>query len=209
VNILRNLIGSTLGASFALLFAGQALADKPPPPPPMLCQNFSSVLTGYNDCVGLTSGNTNVAGANNAFAGDPTYTVEYKDNQTGEGSDSAVFDLLKNDGDSVTLKFLQNVGDGTSTSVIALKFGGQGDNQLGYFRFDLADFDIGEMLTFSWNPSFDGDGISHASVFYNTVGGGDDDGDDDDEQVPEPATYALMLAGLGITAALSRRRRSR
>lgn len=172
----------------------------------MLCQNFSSVLTGYNACVGLTSGNTNVAGANNAFAGDPTYTVEYKDNQTGEGTDSAVFDLLKSDGDSVTLKFLQNVGDGTSTSVIALKFGGQGDNQLGYFRFDLADFDIGDMLTFSWNPSFAGDGISHASVFSNTVtdGGGGGGGGG---QVPEPATGALMLTGLAAIALMRKRRR--
>jgi hypothetical protein len=163
---------------------------------PVSCHVFWSSATAYDDCIGLNGGNTNVAGANAAFAGDPTYSIEYKDNQVGPGSESSVFDVIDNGDDSVTLKFLQNVGDGGSTTVIALKFGGQGVNQLGYFRFDLADFDAGEMLTFKWDPSFGGDGISHASVFSNIV-----------TRVPEPATPLLMLAALAGFASTTKRRR--
>jgi PEP-CTERM motif-containing protein len=197
---MRKLLVSALGAALAALLVGPVRAEKPPPPPQMLCLSFSSVSTAYDDCIGLNSGNTSVGGANAAFAGDPNYSVEYKDNQTGAGSDNALFDLLNNGNDSVTLKFLQNVGDGTTTSVIALKFGGQGDNQLGYFRFDLADFDVGEMLTFSWNPSFAGDGISHASLFTN-------DALVPREEIPEPATLGLMFAGFVALGFNSRRRR--
>jgi hypothetical protein len=161
------------------------------------CHVFLSSATAYDDCVGLNGGNTNVAGANAAFAGDATYSVEYKDNQVGPGSDSAVFDVIDNGNDSVTLTFLQNVGDGSSTTVIALKFGGQGVNQLGYFLFDLADFGVGEVLTFNWDPSFGGDGISHASVFSSIA-----------TRVPEPATpLLLLLAVLAALASASRRRR--
>lgn len=189
---MRKLFRNAMGLALAATVVGPALAA---PAVPVMCANFASSATRYDACVGLTSGNTSVAAANAAFLGDPIYSVEYKDNQTGTGSDSVVFDLLDNGNDSVTLKFLQNVGDGTSSTLVALKFGGQGVNQLGFFRFDNADFNVGQMLTFAWNPSFTGDGISHASVFSNIVtpGGGN---------VPEPGSAALVLAGI---AALSLR----
>lgn len=194
---MRKLFCNALGSAVLTVTCSQAFAS--PSVPSVLCQNFSSVAAAYDDCVGLTSGNTNVAGANAAFAGDPTYSVEYKDNNTAAGSDNAVFDLVDNGNDTVTLTFLQNIGDGSSAAVIALKFGGQGVNQLGYFLFNNADFDIGETLTFSWNPLFIGDGISHAAAYSNTVVPGGN--------VPEPATYALMLAGLAAVGVTSRRRR--
>jgi hypothetical protein len=189
---------SLLGALSALVLgpaSGFALAK--PVVDAVSCHTFLSSATAFDDCIGLNGGNTSVAGANAAFTGDPTYSVEYKDNQVGLGSDTAMFDVIDNGDDSVTLKFMQDVGDGSSTTVIALKFGGQGVNQLGYFRFNLSDFDAGEMLTFNWDPSFGGDGISHASVFSNTV-----------TRVPEPTTSLLLLAALAALATASRRRRS-
>jgi hypothetical protein len=174
----------------------------------VLCRSFSSVAVGYDDCVGLNRGNTSLEGANDAFDGDATYSIEYKDENTAAGSGTGVFDLVDNGNDGVTLTFLQNVGDGTRSAVIGLKFGGQRDNKLGYFRFDAADFDRGTTLRFSWSPSFTGDGISHASVYANSVtpgGGGSGQGG----SVPEPATVALMLAGLAGLAFASRRRQRR
>ena len=85
----------------------------------------------------------------------------------------------------------------------------RGRDQLASFRFDLADFDIGEMLTFSWNPSSQGDGISHASVFSNTVTASSSSiGSTPGSATPEPGTAALSLFGLGlIGASLAGRRR--
>jgi len=199
---MRSLSWNILAAALLSVTGTQASAT--PSVASVICQNFSSTATPYDDCVGLTTGNTNLASANAAFGDDANYIGEYKDNNTGAGSDNNVFDLVNNGNDTVTLKFLQNVGDGNSTALIALKFGGQGVNQLGYFRFNNADFDIGETLTFSWNPSFLGDGISHASLYSTTLVPGElvPNGN-----VPEPATCALMLAGLAAVGVASRRRR--
>lgn len=166
------------------------------------CHAFTSTATGYDACVGLTGGNTNLAGGNAAFTGDAVYSTEYKDDPNGGPNNSTVFDLINNGNDTVTLTFLQNVGDGSSTAVIGLKFGGAGVNQLGYFRFNNADFDAGETLTFAWNPSFQGDGISHATLYANSVT------PPERSRVPEPATAALMLAGLAGLGLASRRRRA-
>ena len=196
-----------LGTALLVLWCSSSLAA-PVLRESVVCRSFSSVAVGYDDCVGLTSGNTNLAGANAAFSGDAVYSAEYKDNNTALGSGNGVFDLVDNGNDSVTLTFLQHVGDGLGSAVIGLKFGGQGDNQLGYFRFDAADFAFGTTLVFSWDPSFTGDGISHATLYANSVtpgGGGAAQGG----SVPEPPPYALLLMGLaGMAVALRHRWRS-
>lgn len=168
------------------------------------CHAFSSTATGYNACVGLINDNTDLEGANAAFAGDANYLIEYKDDPNGGSHNSTVFNLINNFNDTVTLTFLKNIGDGSSTAVIGLKFGGGNDhNKLGYFRFNNADFDVGETLTFAWNPSFQGDGISHATLYANTVA------PPERNNVPEPATAALMLAGLAGLRLTSRRGQAR
>lgn len=196
-NIVHKLFRNAMGLALAATLGGPAIAS---PAVPVACRSFTSVSVAYDDCVGLTGDNTSLASANNAFVGDPTYSIEYKDDPNGGlEHNSSVFDLVNNFNDTVTLTFLQNIGNGGSAAVIGLKFGGSGGNQLGYFRFNNADFNIGDTLTFSWNPSFIGDGISHATLYANTVVPGGN--------VPEPATAALMLAGLAGIAATARRRR--
>ena len=201
---MRSLFWNTLGIALLSLTASPASAA-PASAESVLCRSFSSVAVGYDDCVGLTRGNTNLAGANDAFAGDATYGVEYKNGNIATGISNAVFDLVDNGKGSVTLRFLQDVGNGASTAVIGLKFGGGGENQLGYFRFNAADLDSGSTLTFSWMPSFTGGGISHATVYANsvTLGGGRKG---PRGSVPEPATPALILAGLVAAGYASRRR---
>jgi hypothetical protein len=182
-------------SKLALVLAASAAAA-PAVAAPGDCDTFISSATMFNSCVGLDSGNTSVSGANAAFAGDATYSVEYKDNNPLAGiAGNGIFDAVQTGANQVTLTFAQALGDGTSSAVIALKFGGAGENQVGYFLFNNADFDIGEVLTFSWSPAFQGDGLSHASAFGSVP------------VIPEPSTYALMLAGLGAVAFMARRRR--
>lgn len=190
---MRKRLCRALGSALLILGSGHAIASTPD----IMCDDFLSAATPYIACVGLTgSGNISIAAANLAFAGDANYSTEYKDDNAAAGSDNSVVDLIDNGNNSFTLKFLQNVGDGTDTALVGLRFVGQGANQLGYFRFDNADFDSGELLTFSWDSSFSAGHIKHAGVYSNTVA------PPERNNVPEPATAALMLAGLSGLAGL-------
>lgn len=183
-----------IGSAMLAVACHQARAE---PPTPMLCSTFTSA-EAFDACIGLSHGQPSLAGANAAFGSDSTYSAEYV-------SGGQVFDIVNSDGDSVTLTFSQDFGGGSA--VVALKFGGQGINQLGYFRYDNAAFASGDTLTFNWDPSFGADGNARV-LLYGTataaaalapVGGV--------SNVPEPATAALVFTGLVAVGALQRRRR--
>lgn len=168
------------------------------PVAPVDCGGFSATGAIVSQCVGLMVGNPSLAGANAAFAGDGIYGAEFKDADATAASGDQVFDVVDNGDDSVTIRFLRDVGDGSGDVLVGLKFGGRGRNQLGYFRFDHADFDTNDLLTLRWSQPFPADDLAHATV-YSTV---------PVATVPEPGSLGLLLCGLAIVGGCARRNRS-
>ena len=178
----RTLLGAAaVAASFA---ASSAFAAAPVAPS---CSSWSSVA-GYAGCTGFFDGNNSLTEANAQGFG--SFAFEAKDNQTSQGaSDSSLFDVF-GDASSVKLTFNEAIG---GEFLVSLKLG----NFSAYYDF-TSGVAAGETLTFTGHlDSYEGYGLSHASVYYNDVVPG----------VPEPETYALMLAGLSVVGFMARRRK--
>jgi hypothetical protein len=157
------------------------------------CNNIFANPDNWQQCIGLSDAPTTSVAAVNGWLG-TSFTMEYKDDHPdpGAGTNNILFDIEQGGGDSFTMTF-SNAYSGRL--VVGLKFGGAGTNSVGYFDFGNKSVSMNDVITWTWSPSFRGDGISHASVFTVTA-------------VPEPGTYALMAAGLAAIGFVARRRKS-
>lgn len=165
--------------------------------------NFIEAASG-GTCVGLKGGNDSASDIPASWnLGSVTL---YRDNTVGSSeSTSPAIDVQWNQADGKAFfNFNSNfLGD----TVLGLKFGTGGKdattstNDWGLFFFDEAKFLAGTTLTFSWLPAIwsgtNGAGLSHGSVYGNAT----------TPPIPEPETYALMLAGLGAVTFVARRRK--
>ena len=180
---MRKTIFTTLAAvAAAFVIASPASAKPAPPPPPPSCSVVTfSVAT--IDCLGFFAGNL-VTDSGPKLVEALGYTV-----QLDPDADSLIekFDLSGNPIGFETLL--------SGPTVIGLHFGGgsTGYNGTGFW---LLDIPTGGTHEITWSSNVQS-GISNAGLYL--TGGA----------VPEPATWAMMIAGFGLTGAAMRRRKSR
>jgi PEP-CTERM motif len=77
--------------------------------------------------------------------------------------------------------------------------GGQGGGETAFYFFDDLAFTTANVNPVDVNPTRDGGALSNVALYLNT--------DPIAGPIPEPSTYALMLAGLGAVGLVARRRR--
>jgi hypothetical protein len=182
-----------LAACAALAAPAQAAAPYPADGTP--CADFA--VSGSVDCAGGFAGEnttpmSNVVEVTNVetYGGQTWATIlggtdftEYKDDDSDGGSTTSLFDSNANG----TVTFLSAI---SGPFVLALKYG----NEFSAFLYTGGSFAVGDTITFDTDAVRQG--LSHASLFTNNV-----------PAIPEPETYALMLAGLGAVMFMSRRRK--
>ena len=120
---------------------------------------------------------------------DFTVTTSYKDDISGVGSTTPLIDAVAGGNGTGTITFNSLI---TDRFVLVLKLG----NDFSAFVFD-DNFAAGSTLTFALAGDLRGTGLSHATIYAGDVVPG----------IPEPETYALMLAGLAAVGFVARRRR--
>ncbi len=186
-HLLATLVATTTLAASASSFAAAPVADGS-----WTCTDVT-FSAGATDCYGSIAPppNDTLVQVNAIVAAEgwgSAFTYQYKDSMSGAGTDTSFIDAvgLTNAGGYVT--FSQTI---TGPLVLTLKLG---QSWSAYF---FGDGVTAGDLAYTVNlADTRGLGLSHASLFTNVPA------------VPEPQTYALMLAGLGVMGFLARRRKT-
>ena len=117
-------------------------------------------------------------------------TAAFKDDNPSAGSTTSLIDAVAGNNGSGTITFNSLI---TDRFVLVLKLG----NDFSAFVFD-DNFAAGSTLTFQLSvEGLQGTGLSHATIYTGSAV----------PAIPEPETYALMLAGLAAVGFVARRRR--
>ena len=178
-----------IGCVAAGLFASSAMAAYD-------CNaiSFSGGLINDEACRGSFSPPPNdsiaVINALDFGAFDFTVTAAFKDDNPSAGSTTPLIDAVAGNNGAGTITFNSLI---TDRFVLVLKLG----NDFSAFVFD-DNFAAGSTLTFMLSSeNLQGTGLSHATIYTGNVV----------PVIPEPETYALMLAGLAAVGFVARRRR--
>jgi hypothetical protein len=192
-----NKLAGAAAAALLALSAAPAMADAPEA---WSCSDlsFEAGAVSYVDCKGAFAPppNDTVDAVNDLIFTPDTLTVvyQYKDNiQEGEmGSDVPQIDFEQGVNGAGSLTFGVDLSD---PFVISVKLG----QRWSAYLFDL-DVTAGTTWDFAYGgETTQGLGLSHGSLFTGELV---------TNPVPEPETYALMLAGLAAVSFVARRRKN-
>jgi hypothetical protein len=190
MNLSRNLFGALVAAS-TLVASAPSFADAPVADGSWACGavSFSSAPT---DCYGSIAPppNDDLTQVNAIIAAEgwgSAVSYQYKDTMSGPGTDTSFIDAVGLSNAAGLVNFSQAFA---GPLVLTLKLGQSWSAY--YFGDGVAMGD----LTYTVNlQDTRGLGLSHASLFTNVPA------------VPEPQTYALLLAGIGAIGFMARRRK--
>lgn len=195
---MKQFVSAGLGALGLVVAASPAMASPPPSPTPGVCA-LSDITPTALKCAGYFAGNL-LSGNSGDLTAQQTALASI--DLVWNTADWATVDATKdNDGDA-----LGEFGPLSGLTWVAVHYGaGQGGPGVGIRGGVTAfyKFDAGALLnSFGINyPGSNGgeDGVISSVAIYKTG--------IPEDVVPEPATWAMLIAGFGVVGAAMRRRR--